>query len=222
MSEARLESALTEAHAGGDAAHEAAAEAHAGAHEHGHDHALRTDNLKFAMWLFLASEVVLFTVLIANYVLFRVHNPEIVKEIHEKAGILLVSLNTFLLLSSSWTMVMGLRAIQLGDPKGLVRQIALTALLGTIFVALQGVEYTALSHEGVTIYGNEFGMRFYAPTALHGAHVIAGVIWALYVVRNARLGRYTPKRFTGVEIFGLYWHFVDVVWIVLFTVIYLI
>ncbi len=184
--------------------------------------ATHIDNMKFAMWLFLASEVVLFAVMIAGYVLFRVNFPERVHEVHEAAGILLVTLNTFLLLSSSWTMVMGLRAIQSHDQRGLVRWIGLTALLGTIFVILQGVEYTALSNEGITIYSDNFGMRFYAPTALHGAHVIIGVLWALWVMRRGAQGKYNSGKFLGVEIFGLYWHFVDVVWIFLFTLIYLI
>jgi heme/copper-type cytochrome/quinol oxidase subunit 3 len=183
--------------------------------------AVKIDNLKLAMWLFLASEVVIFTVMIATYVVFRIHNADIVHEIHEHAGILLVSTNTFLLLSSSWTMVMGLRAIQMGDRKGLVRQIAITAVLGLVFVSLQYVEYNQLSAAGVTLYGSEFGMRFYAPTSLHGAHVIAGVIWALWVVRQGSRGVYDNGNHIGVELFGLYWHFVDVVWIVLFTVIYL-
>jgi heme/copper-type cytochrome/quinol oxidase subunit 3 len=178
--------------------------------------------LKFAMWLFLASEVIIFTVMIVTYVIFRINNPEVVHEIHEATGIWLVTLNTFLLLTSSWLMVMGLRDIQLGNQAGLVKYMLLTALFGAIFVLLQGVEYGILAAEGITIYNSEFGMRFYAPTALHGAHVIVGVIWALFVARNAARGRYSAQNFTGVEVFGLYWHFVDVVWIVLFTAIYLI
>lgn len=191
-------------------------------HTHSQAEATHIDNMKFAMWLFLASEVVLFAVLIAGFVLFRVNEPERVHEVHEAAGVLLVTVNTFLLLSSSWTMVMGLRAIQNNEQGALVRWIGATALLGAIFVALQGVEYTVLSHEGITIYGDAFGMRFYAPTALHGAHVIAGVIWALWVMYRGSKGVYNNGKFLGVEIFGLYWHFVDVVWIVLFTLIYLV
>lgn len=182
----------------------------------------RIDNMKMAMWLYLASDVVLFSVLIATFVLFRVNNEEVVREVHEKSGLFLVSLNTFLLLTSSWAMVMGLRQIRRGNRQGLIRWIGLTAILGIVFVALQGVEYTILSNEGITIYANEFGMRFYAPTAFHGVHVIGGVIWALAVVWHAMKGGYSSKSFTGVEIFGLYWHFVDVVWIALFTLIYLI
>jgi heme/copper-type cytochrome/quinol oxidase subunit 3 len=194
--------------------------------------AARSDNLKFGTWLYLASEVVIFSVLIATYVLFRVRNPEVVAQFHEGIrewpGIWLVSINTFLLLSSSWAMVMGLRQIQLGNRAGLVRWIALTALLGTIFVVLQYVEYSELAHKGITLYYNQdstytdYGMRFYAPTAFHGFHVIVGVIWALFVVMNGRRGKYSADNYAGVEVFGLYWHFVDVVWIILFTLIYLV
>lgn len=222
MSEARMEApggAIEAVETAHEIAHTDAHDEHHGGHHV--DPAAQGENLKFAMWLFLASEVILFTVLIANWLVYRVNNPEVVKEVHETAGIWLVSLNTFLLLTSSWTMVMGLRAIQLGNRNGLVRYIAITAVLGIIFVVLQGVEYGVLANEGITIYGSEFGMRFYAPTALHGAHVIAGAIWAIWVALRARAGVY-DKNPIGVELFGLYWHFVDVVWILLFTVIYLV
>lgn len=179
------------------------------------------ENSKFAMWLYLASEVIIFGSLIAVYAVFRLNNPEVVKEIHEEVGILLVTFNTFLLLTSSWAMVMGLQSIQRGNQQGLVRWLGLTALLGAVFVGLQYVEYGELAHLGLHI-GTEFGMRFYAPTAFHGAHVIVGVLWTLRVINNARKGFYHPQNYLGVEIFGLYWHFVDVVWIILFTVIYLI
>lgn len=201
--------------------------AHTEHHGHADPHA-QAENLKFAFWLYLASEVVIFATMIAVFVVFRLHNPEIVHEVHAEANILLVTLNTFLLLSSSWAMVMGLRQIQLGNRGGLMRWISLTALLGAIFVVLQYVEYTELAHAGITLYYNQdstftdYGMRFYAPTAFHGFHVIVGVLWALYIVFNARRGRYSATNYAGVEVFGLYWHFVDVVWIILFTLIYLV
>ncbi|HVU10556.1 MAG TPA: cytochrome c oxidase subunit 3 [Phototrophicaceae bacterium] len=183
--------------------------------------AQHADNLKFAMWLYLASEVVIFTTLIAIFVIFRVNFPDRVEEVHQASGLGLVGLNTFLLLTSSWTMVMGLRAIQKNDSKWLARWIGATAVLGTLFVMMQYVEYSHLASEGITLYSDAFGMRFYAPTAFHGAHVIAGVIWAIWVVNGALKGKYKDGKYLGVEIFGLFWHFVDVVWIVLFTVIYL-
>jgi len=217
MSEARIE----------------AGDHHAQAHSHGHT-ALHNDSLKFGMWLFLASEVIVFTILIATYVIFSLENRDVVKEIHESTidllglrlpSVFLVALNTFFLLTSSWTMVMGLREAERGNRKGLAQWITYTAALGIVFLALQYVEYGILAHEGVVIDGTgplgEFGMRFYAPTALHGAHVLAGVLWAFWVIRQANRGAYDQNP-VGVEVFGLYWHFVDVVWIAIFTVIYLI
>lgn len=195
--------------------------------QHGASHEavkLKNDNLKFAMWLYLGSEVVIFMVFIAMYAVFRSHEPDAVHSVHQEVGLLLVSFNTFLLLMSSWAMVMGLLSIQRGNRAGLVRWIGLTAALGTVFVCLQYVEYHELANIGITLTDPKafqgFGMRFYAPTAFHGAHVVVGVLWALYVVRRARQGAYDQNPL-GVEVFGLYWHFVDVVWIILFTLIYL-
>lgn len=178
-------------------------------------------NYKLAMWLYLASEVVIFGTLIAVYAVFRLNNADSVQHVQEELGLTLVSINTFLLLASSWAMVLGLREAQKNNPQGIVRWIGLTALLGAIFVGLQGVEYTELGHAGIHL-GNEYGMRFYAPTAFHGAHVIVGVLWALFIIYKARKGVYHAKNYLGIEIFGLYWHFVDVVWIFLFTLIYLV
>lgn len=188
------------------------------------------DNLKFAMWLYLASEVVLFMILIGTYVVYRINYAEQVREIQQGLSIGLVGLNTFLLLTSSWAMVRGLLSIQRGDRKGLIKWFLLMIGLGTAFVALQGVEYLELAREGITLYQYdasnpatyEFGMRFYALTAFHGFHVIVGVLWGLLVVRHAWRGGYSSTSYIGVEVFGLYWHFVDIVWIFLFTLIYLI
>jgi heme/copper-type cytochrome/quinol oxidase subunit 3 len=195
---------------------------------HGADHVVsRAENLKFATWLYLASEVVIFASMIGVFIVFRIHQPEIVFQVHHNANILLVTLNTFLLLTSSWAMVMGLREIRRNNSQGLIRWFGLMCLLGVVFVSLQYVEYQALAKEGIALFnqGNEydgFGMRFYAPTAFHGAHVIVGVLWGLYVINNARKSKYDSKNYVGVEVFGLYWHFVDVVWVILFTMLYLV
>lgn len=196
------------------------------AHDAHAAHAHRVNNMKLAWWLYLASEVVIFGVMIAAYVVFRVYVPEMVHEVHKEAGILLVSLNTFLLLTSSWCMVMGLNAIQKGDRDGLVRWIAGTAALGAVFLVLQGIEYSILSAAGVLLDVGapyqQFAAHFYPPTFFHGLHVFVGVLWALHVIRRGQGGHYSPRNYLGVELFGLYWHFVDVVWIVLFTMIYLV
>lgn len=192
---------------------------------HGSDD-LSIRNQKLGMWLYLASEVVLFAIMIAGYVIFRANEPEIIHNVHRELGIVLVTINTFILLSSSWAMVMGLRAIQLGKRSEFLAWIGLTALLGLVFIGGQYIEYSELAHLEITLNGIHpefagFGMRFYAPTAFHGAHVLVGVIWALEVMRRGANGRY-DKNPIGVELFGLYWHFVDVVWIMLFTLIYLV
>lgn len=189
--------------------------------------ALRLDSYKFAMWLYMGSETILFSIFIGAYALLRLHEPEVIKQVHENLGILLVTINTFLLLTSSWSMVMGLRQIQRGNADGLIRWFSLTALLGIVFMAGQYYEYSELAHLGVTLNftGNEwqtFGMHFYVPTFFHGIHILVGVIWCLILIRNAKRGDFSSTRYVSVEVFGLYWHFVDVVWIILFTLIYLI
>jgi heme/copper-type cytochrome/quinol oxidase subunit 3 len=164
--------------------------------------------------------------------------------IHDGLGVALVTINTFILLASSYAMVMGLRAIEQGNKQQFYLFIGLTALLGAVFLGGQYIEYSELAHmqvalqntattaqselfEGIEVTeelvaatGN-FGMRFYAPTAFHGVHVLIGVIWALLVMWRGYRGKYDDNA-VGVELFGLYWHFVDVVWIFLFTLIYLI
>jgi heme/copper-type cytochrome/quinol oxidase subunit 3 len=352
--------------------------AHSDTHE-----AAENENRKFAMWLYLTSEVVIFSMLIAGYAVFRANQGDAVNLVKNALGILLVTGNTFVLLASSYAMVMGLRAIRMGNRRGFYFWIGLTALLGVVFLGGQYLEYSELGHLGVSLdhqeltvatnlfeksnhvevvladgetedlreaqlaedaeiasyhvdfvdasdettdslfkdvdynnilipysrsyilleadaatptiisdstaieaelqpdydetgemtrrpnqvplsrlavetldgeivpvsevvagravdldpdqynnlnayfrglIGNSaagYGMRFYAPTAFHGAHVAIGVLWALIVLWRGSKGYY-DKNAIGLEMFGLYWHFVDVVWIVLFTLIYLI
>lgn len=195
-------------------------------HENEKQKQLSVANQKLAMWLYLASEVAIFSILIGGYAVFRVNYPANVKEVHQEVGLTLVTINTFLLLTSSWAMVMGLREIQRKNRQGFLTWFGVMCALGVIFVIGQWVEYSELSHMAITLNGisdkfGGFGARFYAPTAFHGAHVIIGVLWGLWVMRNGAQGRYDDNP-VGVEVFGLYWHFVDVVWIILFTLIYLI
>jgi|GEM_PF-350124 len=370
-----------------------------GHEEHAEDH---NENLKFAMWLYLASEIVIFTMLIAGYAIFRSTQVTAVNLVKDSLGIWLVTGNTFVLLASSYAMVMGLRAIEMGNRKGFMQWIGLTAILGTVFLGGQYIEYSELHHLEVTMHKQDFtvatnlfehvneveavvtfavvdtesgevigdasselinvreeelpelfseqlddgtteilaitayevdfenidedydgifedvdlanfiiewnddfillddsgvaitdedaiaqeilalnegsvidsdipldrlalettdgdivpfnavfegqpvelspdqydnlnayfgkllgdsasnyGMRFYGPTAFHGAHVLVGVLWALMLLWRGYRGNYDDNAI-GVEMFGLYWHFVDVVWIALFTLIYLV
>ncbi|MEP7289239.1 MAG: cytochrome c oxidase subunit 3 [Chloroflexota bacterium] len=192
--------------------------------ETAHEAESSTENRKFAMWLFLASEVMLFSVLIAIYIYGRLQQPEQ----HAVLNIPLTSLNTFLLLASSFTVVRALAAIQINDRTKFLRSLALTGLLGTIFLVIQMIEYSNLGHEGLTLSGSPtdpksiFGMGFFTLTAFHGAHVFIGIIWTARVFWGAFNGKFTQEDHFGVEFYGLYWHFVDVVWIIIFSVVYLI
>ena len=196
--------------------------------DHGHMNAEEhNQNMKLGMWLYLGSEIVIFSIMIVGYVLFRINEPDVVDLAHSELGVGLVTANTFILLASSFFMVMGLRAMQQGNRQGMLRWIGATALGGLVFLGGQYIEYSELAHLGITLgYDIEsqwvtFGMRFYAPTFFHGAHVFVGVLWALEVMRRGAKGRYDHNPI-GIEMFGLYWHFVDVVWIMLFTLIYLV
>ncbi len=178
---------------------------------------------KFAMWCFLGTEVVIFGALIGRVLGIWVSNPEAHTLLTEPLpSLLLVSVNTFNLLVSSLCVVLGLSAIQSGNRRALVGWLALTALLGAAFLGVQVYEYNKLVHEGLTLSSSQFGSAFYFLTGNHGLHVLIGVIWCVVVIINALRGGYTENAHMGVEIFGLYWHFVDVVWIIIFTLVYLI
>lgn len=181
--------------------------------------ALGVNHLKLGIWLFIASEVMFFGGLISTFLFYKLNHPS-----PEQAGMLdvvLVGVNTFVLLTSSFTVVMGISAIQRGDRKGLVRFLALTILLGAGFLTGQLVEFSDLIGDGMTLDSSVFASSFFTLTGFHGLHVFAGILWAIATVVKASRGVYDADDYLGVEVFGIYWHFVDVVWIVLFTLIYL-
>jgi heme/copper-type cytochrome/quinol oxidase subunit 3 len=178
---------------------------------------------KFAMWCFLGTETIIFGALIGRVLALWVAEPEASALLTEPiTSLLLVSLNTFLLLVSSLCVVLGLDSIQHGNARRLAMWIGLTALLGAAFVGVQAYEYSKLMHEGLKFGESQFASAFYFLTGNHGLHVIIGVIWATVVILRALRGGFTAQEHMGVEIFGLYWHFVDVVWIMIFTLVYLI
>lgn len=180
---------------------------------------LGINHQKLGMWMFIASEVMFFGGLIATFLKYKLNSPTSELALLD---VTLVGGNTFLLLSSSFTVVLGLAALRDGKRGGLVRFMLMTVLLGALFLAGQGYEFSTLYGEGVTLTSSLFGSTFFTLTGFHGLHVLIGILWALVVVVRASRGAYGPENDIGVEVFGLYWHFVDIVWIVLFTVIYLI
>jgi len=201
---------------------------------------MKVYNLKLGMWVFLLSEVMFFTGLIGSYVILRFAHPEHFVEPGEVLNVPLTAFNTFVLICSSVTMVKAFAAIQHGDQQGLKRWLVATIILGAFFVGVQIFEYSLLTgegfvpmadaysplgrgvHEGPVIGGPLYGATFYTMTGFHGAHVSIGVLCMCFTLWRASKGAYTAVSHGGVEIMGLYWHFVDLVWIMLFTIVYLI
>ena len=179
------------------------------------------DNNKLAIWLFLGGEVVFFTGLILTYIFFRLTQPAAYAAFKEHLSIPLIGLNTFILITSSFMVVRSLEAIQAGNSKSLRNNLIAVMVLGALFLAGQAYEWITLFSEGVSIT-DTFGTPFFTITGIHGTHVFVGLIWATYVVVSTIRGAYSAQNHQGVELFGLYWHFVDIVWVVLFTAFYLI
>jgi cytochrome c oxidase subunit 3/cytochrome o ubiquinol oxidase subunit 3 len=189
--------------------------------EHAHKTSTGLSNEKLAMWAFLGSECLLFGALISTYFLYRgrsVVGPY-PKQVYD---IPYTSISSFVLLMSSLTMVLALAAIQRGDHRRLRLWLTATALLGCIFIGGQVYEFTSFIREGLTIKTNLFGSSFFVLTGFHGVHVTLGIIMLLSLVGMSARGKLPQAKSEVVEIAGLYWHFVDVVWIVIFTVVYLI
>jgi heme/copper-type cytochrome/quinol oxidase subunit 3 len=202
---------------------------------------MKVYHLKLGMWVFLLSEVMFFTGLIGSYIILRFAHPEAFGAPGEVLNVPLTALNTFVLICSSVTMVKAFAAIEQGDQEGLKNWLMATIVLGAAFVGVQAFEYTILVREGFVpmaesyhaiartaaegsevIGGPLYGATFYMMTGFHGTHVSIGVLCLCFTLWRARQGAYTAGSLGGVEIMGLYWHFVDLVWILLFTIVYLI
>jgi heme/copper-type cytochrome/quinol oxidase subunit 3 len=178
-------------------------------------------NLKLAMWIYLASDCLLFGALISTYVLYRgasVTGPYPA----DVFDIPYTSVSSFVLLASSLTMVLALASLQRGDVGRCRIWLFATAMLGLTFIGGQVYEFTAFYNEGLGYTTNIFGSAFYTLTGFHGVHVSVGIMMLMSLfIRSAR-GRLHQEHSETVEIVGLYWHFVDVVWILIFTIVYLI
>ncbi len=178
-------------------------------------------NTKLAMWIFLASDCLLFGALISTYVLYRGASikPPYPSDVFD---IPYTSVSSFVLLASSLTMVLALAAIQRGDLGQLRVWLLATALLGSTFVGGQVYEFTTFAREGLTLTTNLFSTTFYVLTGFHGTHVAIGILMLLSLLMMSFTGKITRENSLSVELVGLYWHFVDIVWIVIFTIVYLI
>jgi heme/copper-type cytochrome/quinol oxidase subunit 3 len=178
-------------------------------------------NEKMAMWAFIGSECLFFGTLIATYLIYlgRTGDGPTPGEIFD---IPFTSVSTFILLMSSLGMVLALSAIQDGDMRRFRTWTLATALMGAVFLSGQIYEFTVFVAEGMTLQASPFSSAFFVLTGFHGVHVFVGVLMLGATWAASFGGRLTPRHSAAVENVGLYWHFVDIVWIVLFTAIYLI
>jgi heme/copper-type cytochrome/quinol oxidase subunit 3 len=213
----------------------------------GHGHHYTTtglDSRKIAIWAFIGSECMLFASLISTYLIYKGRSvrgpfphdawtdPQTAQAFPAILDIPVTSASTFVLLMSSLSMVLALAAVEnrnlpkhtfgdriLGSSK---LWLWATCILGATFLGFQAYEFTSFVHEGLTIRTNLFGSSFFTLTGFHGAHVTAGVIWLGTLLAIDYKRGLTPKDALNVDIAALYWHFVDVVWIAIFTLVYLI
>ena len=202
-------------------------------------------DMKLGMWVFLGSEVMFFTALIGTYIILRFGVTDPWAAPAAVLNVPLTAFNTFLLICSSVSMVKAFAAIADGNQKKLQFWLLMTILGGAMFVGVQVYEYVTLLGHGFTPAGFRegselaelaaadplkyglataglYGSTFFTMTGFHGFHVTCGVICMTWVYLKARGGGYTQQDYRGVEVVGLYWHFVDLVWIILFTIVYLI
>jgi cytochrome c oxidase subunit 3/cytochrome o ubiquinol oxidase subunit 3 len=190
----------------------------------GHGYATNTgiSNTKLAMWLFLASECLLFGGLITTFLLYKHPLPGTGPAPHELYDIPFTSISSFVLLMSSLTMVLAVTAIERGDLSRFRLWIVATALLGAVFISGQAYEFQSFVAEGMGFTTNRSSSAFYTLTGFHGVHVTIGIIMLVSLLLLSLRGHLHQRNAETVEVVGLYWHFVDVVWILIFTVVYLI
>jgi len=189
---------------------------------------------KLAMWLFLGSDAMGFMGLIGGYMVLRLTSADWQRAVDPPFGIDLTAFMTFILICSSVTMVTALDRISKGNQKGLLLWLGMTILGGLIFLSLQAYEWTHFIHQihhlsveytaktGLRAPFTNYQATFFALTGFHGLHVTIGVIYLSCIWIRAKQGAYSMAKHSPVELVGLYWHFVDLVWIVLFTIVYLI
>ena len=190
---------------------------------------------KLMMWIFLLSDTFIFSVFLTGYMNVRMSATDAWPNASEVFALtiggvylplLLIAIMTFILITSSGTMAMAVNYAYRGDKSKAVKLIIATAILGASFVGMQMFEWSKLIEDGVRPWGNpfgaaQFGSAFFMITGFHGLHVSAGVIYLLWVARRVGSGYYDGKNLEIVEIAGLYWHFVDLVWVFIFAFFYL-
>ena len=192
------------------------------------------DAAKLGMWLFLVTEILLFSGMFVAYTVFRVWHPEVFVEASTELNPFLGGLNTVVLLLSSLTVALAIHAAQNDDRSALVRNLVITVLLAAVFMVVKYFEYTHKFHLGIFpggFYSYEemampyvplFFSIYFVMTGIHGIHVLIGMALLSWLATRAYRGHFSSEYYTPVELCGLYWHIVDIIWIFLFPLMYLI
>lgn len=201
---------------------------------HFHDSEQQSESAKMGMWLFLLTEILLFGGLFVAYTVYRVWNPEMFINAHKQLDVFMGGLNTVVLITSSITIALAIRSIQLDDRKNSIRLLITTLILAGVFLVVKYFEYSHKFHLGqlpgeyYTFTGIDgtnphvFFSVYFLMTGLHGIHVIAGIGVISWVLRKTIKGQFSSSYYTPMELTGLYWHLVDIIWIFLFPLLYLI
>ncbi|MGJ3242977.1 MAG: cytochrome c oxidase subunit 3 [Opitutales bacterium] len=212
---------------------DAAAAAHPGHQEGGHGHSLTDtstgiENKKMIMWLFLASDCMFFGTLISTHLIYRKIYPDIGVDPTQVFNVALTSFSTFILLMSSFLMALAVSSMHKGHITSFRWSTLGVLFFGLIFLTCQVYEFTEFVHgkegyfEGFTLSSGTFGSTFFVMTGTHGTHVAIGLVWLAMMLLYSYTGRMVHESALDVEVAGLYWHFVDIVWIVIFTAVYLV
>jgi heme/copper-type cytochrome/quinol oxidase subunit 3 len=202
--------------------------------DHGHGPTnTGVSNEKLGMWVFLGSECLMFGGLISTYMLYKnrpggiagVRGRDLAGSVTKPSDLFdipFTSVTSFVLLASSLTMVLAVNAANRNDMQRMRIWLGSTAALGSLFIGGQVYEFTSFVREGLGFTTNVASSAFFTLTGFHGVHVSIGILMLLVTIAMSHRGRIPHSRAEAVEIVGLYWHFVDVVWILIFTVVYLI
>src|SRR5690606_2126296 len=192
----------------------------ANAHSHDHGHHDQESLKQFGFWLFMITDVILFATLFATFVVLRGNTASgpIGAELIEMNGI---NVSTFILLTSSFTSGLALLSMNKGDKKGLILWLAVSALLGLSFIYLEVNEFIHLVHEGANIGTSAYWSAFFTLVGTHGLHVSIGIVWMTAIIFQIARRGITPVTKRKVNIISLYWHFLDAVWIFVFSIVYL-
>ncbi len=192
------------------------------------------DSAKLGMWLFLVTEILFFGGLFVAYIVYRAWNPELFIKASVQLDTIMGAANTAVLILSSLTMAMSIREIQLNRVNRSIMYLAMTIVCAVFFMVVKYFEYThkfdmgILPGAGYTFTGiddpqaNIFFSIYYMMTGLHGIHVVIGIGLITWLILKARAGAFSSAYYTPIEITGLYWHLVDIIWIFLFPLFYLI